>query len=82
MVCAEKDGRPVVIGMGKLPFSCTQKAKHTSDNRTSPVQGGYPTSDCNLILLFNTEMGDWLNAATDSAENEDPVHIGKRVVMA
>ncbi|OQU94229.1 hypothetical protein CLAIMM_00614 [Cladophialophora immunda] len=61
MVCAEKDGSSVVIGI---------------------VQGGEEGSDCNLILLFNTEMRQWLAAATELGNGAGQQDITKRVVMA
>ncbi|KIW90437.1 uncharacterized protein Z519_09083 [Cladophialophora bantiana CBS 173.52] len=60
MVCAEKDGSSVIIGM---------------------VQGGTKDSDCNLILLFNTEMRDWLQAATDLRESLNTHAIRRCVVV-
>merc|ERR1711939_467187 len=49
---------------------CTEK-----DGRSTIIgiiQGGEDVSDCNLILLFSTEMTEWWNAATDLGESSDP----------
>ncbi|KAL6247993.1 hypothetical protein RBB50_005341 [Rhinocladiella similis] len=47
------------------------------------IQGGERTSDYNLVLLFNTEMTEWWNAATDIGEGleSDPQAISRRCVM-
>ncbi|KAK5467107.1 hypothetical protein LTS15_000077 [Exophiala xenobiotica] len=59
---------------------CTEK-----DGRSTIIgiiQGGEEASDCNLILLFNTEMTEWWNAATELGESPDTQAIGRRFVMA
>ncbi|KIW13834.1 hypothetical protein PV08_06614 [Exophiala spinifera] len=47
------------------------------------IQGGEDSPDRNFILLFNTEMSEWWEAATDLRESSDPnpVVISKRIVM-
>ncbi|KAJ9627365.1 hypothetical protein H2204_009776 [Knufia peltigerae] len=45
------------------------------------IQGGNPESDCNHFVLLNTEMQQWLNAATAPCVNADQQEKNRRIVM-